>query len=266
GFPFHLRFGKSTQKRDDQSQADFEAEWAVINPDWIPPKGMTNISPLAESDFYSQLNDKTAYSELVCEGQKDGETDRDFMSRLRSMTLTKEEYRVSPKRVFPFVPDDKPDDEDSSKQKGPQNVQPKSQQPPPVAPKSQSVPQGKQQQTSSVAQKQTQKVVPQSKQQQTSSAPQKQDQKVVPQSQAKKVTQSRPLTGAAYHMKVIRQMLHYFSSVWTGISDARHDCAYRIDQTIREDPMTTEEKEKLESTPARYILPPQELFYPTDSP
>ncbi|MCP4473829.1 MAG: hypothetical protein GY821_04540, partial [Gammaproteobacteria bacterium] len=30
--------------------------------------------------------------------------------------------------------------------------------------------------------------------------------------------------------------------------------------------MTTEEKEKLESTPARYIIPPQELFYPTDSP
>ncbi|MCP4476344.1 MAG: hypothetical protein GY821_17650, partial [Gammaproteobacteria bacterium] len=136
GFPFHLRFGKSTQKRDDQSQADFEAEWAVINPDWTPPKGMTNISPLAESDFYSQLKDKTAYSELVCEGQKDGESDRDFMSRLRSMTLTKEEYRVSPKRVFPFVPDDKPDDEGASKQKGPQNVQPKTQQPPPAVPKS----------------------------------------------------------------------------------------------------------------------------------
>ncbi|MCP4491662.1 MAG: hypothetical protein GY820_30805, partial [Gammaproteobacteria bacterium] len=56
------------------------------------------------------------------------------------------------------------------------------------------------------------------------------------------------------------------NSVWTGISDARHDCAYRIDQTIREDPMTVDEKEKLESTPARYILPPQQLFYPTDSP
>ncbi|MCP4487828.1 MAG: hypothetical protein GY820_11000, partial [Gammaproteobacteria bacterium] len=246
GFPFHLRFGRSTQKRDNQSQAEFEAEWAVVNADWNPPEKMRSISPQAQSDFYSQLKDKTVYSELVCEGQKDGETDQDFMSRLRSMTLTKEEYRASPKRVFQFIPDDKPDGDDSSTQKGPQSAQAKTQQPPPVAPKSQSVPQGKQQQTSS--------------------APQKQTQKVVPQGQTKKVTQSRPLTGAAYHMKVIRQMLHYFSSVWTGISDARHNCAYRIDQTIREDPMTNEEKEKLDSTPARYILPPQELFYPTDSP
>ncbi|MCP4486016.1 MAG: hypothetical protein GY820_01635, partial [Gammaproteobacteria bacterium] len=207
---------------------------------------MRSISPQAESDFYSQLKDKTTYSELVCEGQKDGETDQDFMSRLRSMTLTKEEYRASPKIVFQHIPDDKPDDDDSSTQKGPQSAQAKAQQPPPVAPKSQPV--------------------PQSKQQQTSSAPQKQAQKVVPQVQTKKVTQSRPLTGAAYHVKVIRQMMHYFGSVWTGISDAQRNLAYSQDETIREEPMTSEEKEKLESTPARYILPPQELFYPTDSP
>ncbi|MCP4491955.1 MAG: hypothetical protein GY820_32325, partial [Gammaproteobacteria bacterium] len=246
GFPFHLRFGRSTQKRDNQSQAEFEAEWAIENVDWNPPEKMRSISPQAESDFYSQLKDKTAYSELVCEGQKDRESDQDFMSRLRSMTQTKEEYRASPKRVFQYIPDDKPDDDGSSKQKGPQSAQAKAKQPPPVVPKSQPV--------------------PQSKQQQSSPAPQKQAQKVVPQVQTKKVTQSRPLTGAAYHMKVIRQMLHYFGSVWTGISDARHNYAYSIDETIREEPMTSEEREKLESTPARYILPPQELFYPTDSP
>ncbi|MCP4486318.1 MAG: hypothetical protein GY820_03225, partial [Gammaproteobacteria bacterium] len=29
GFPLHLRFSRSTQKRDNQSQAEFEAEWAI---------------------------------------------------------------------------------------------------------------------------------------------------------------------------------------------------------------------------------------------
>ncbi|MCP4486526.1 MAG: hypothetical protein GY820_04290, partial [Gammaproteobacteria bacterium] len=263
GLPFHLRFGRSTQKRDNQSQAEFDAEWAVENVDWNPPEKIRNISPQAESDFYSQLKDKTAYSELVCEGQKDGETDREFMTRLRSMTLTKEEYRVSPKRVFQFFPDDKNDDDDQSKV--PQGAQAKAKQST-VPTQPQSVPQSSQQQTSSVPPKQVQKTVPQGNQQQSASVPQKQVQKVVSQGPVKKVTQSRPLTGAAYHMKVIRQMLHYFGSVWTGISDARHNYAYSIDQTIREDPMTNEEKEKLESTPSRYILPPQELFYPTDSP
>ncbi|MCP4494650.1 MAG: hypothetical protein GY820_46215, partial [Gammaproteobacteria bacterium] len=77
---------------------------------------------------------------------------------------------------------------------------------------------------------------------------------------------AKPLTVAAYHAKVIRQMLHYFGRVWTGIIDARHDLAYRKNETIWEEPMTVEEREKFDSTPARYILPPQELFSPQDKP
>ncbi|MCP4490445.1 MAG: hypothetical protein GY820_24465, partial [Gammaproteobacteria bacterium] len=160
-FPYHMRFGRSTQKRDEQSQAEFEAEWAVENVSWVPPKEMLSISPMAETDFHSQLKDKTAYSQLVCEGQKDGESDQEFMSRLRSMTLTKEEYRSSPKRVFQYIPDDKPDDDSSSKQKDPQGAKPKDKQSPPQAKPSQPVPQDNKQQTTTVPQKQTQKVVPQ---------------------------------------------------------------------------------------------------------
>ncbi|MCP4459934.1 MAG: hypothetical protein GY816_18210, partial [Cytophagales bacterium] len=239
------------QRRDDQTQAQFEAEWAEENANWVPPAEMLSISPKAETDFHSQIKDKTLYSELVCEGQKDGESDQEFMNQLHSMTLTTEEYRSSPKRVFQYVPDDKSDGDSSSKQQDSKSAEPKHKQQPSSAPQPKPVPQ-------------KQQTVPPKQQ----TAPQKQEKKGVPQAQSKKVAQSlaKPLTLAAYHAKVIRQMLHYFGRVWTGIINARYDLAYRKDITIREDPMTSEEREKFDSTPARYILPPQELFSPQDKP
>ncbi len=140
-----MNFGRPTQKRDDQSQADFEAELAIENTSWVPPKEMFSISPKAESDFHSQLKDKTAYSQLVCEGQKEGESDQDFISRLRSMTFTKEEYKSSAKKLFKYFPDDKPDDGKPPKQKDPPSAKPKEKQPPPSAKSSQSVPQNSKQ-------------------------------------------------------------------------------------------------------------------------
>ncbi|MCP4490066.1 MAG: hypothetical protein GY820_22525, partial [Gammaproteobacteria bacterium] len=185
-FPYHVRFGRPTRRRDDQTQAQFEAEWAEENVNWIPPAEMLSISPKAETDFHSQIKDKALYSELVCEGQKDGETDQEFMNRLRSMTLTTEEYRSSPKRVFQYVPDDKSDGDSSSKPQDPKNTEPKDKQQPPSAPQPKPVPQ-------------KQQTVPPKQQ----TAPQKQEKKGVPQAQSKKVAQSlaKPLTVAAYHAK-----------------------------------------------------------------